>query len=604
MTRYVLIGVLGLFAALVASQENFFSEAAASGSLDRGAVGKMSQEVGTPPAAAPRHEETLLVFPFENSDRQGKLDWLSEGLAELTIERLATAGQGVFLREERLAVLEKMGLPASTRFTHATMLKIAEEIDADYVVFGQYASDGKNLTLTARVLQVSPPKLAPGVEESGALVDLMELHARLAWRLLGSVEPAYPLSQQDFAQKLARLRLDAFEYYTRGLLSLNDEQRLRDFLEAARLEPAWDDPAFALGQANFARRDCEAALPWLSRVRPAHERGQEASFYAGVCHLLRNDSARAEAAFASLLERSRRSPGGAVEWPEVLNNLGVAWSRLGKSTQAAVEFERATQLDAEEADYWFNLGLLRLRSGAPAAAVQPFREALRRQPADAEARTLLIAALERSGHASAAAAEREESAHSGTATQSQESGRGPGGRRVALSSLQPDALARLARIKLHFDPAGLRLAPEVPGQAVAESSPSPPAHPARRWQHRQFHMSRGREALAAGKLEDARREFAEAVLLGPNDPAGHQGLAEVYRRENRLDDAVRELRAALAGRDDAATRTALARLYLQQNLPAQAREELRQVLKQDPGNAEARQLLEQTEGRTGPGAPK
>jgi Tfp pilus assembly protein PilF/TolB-like protein len=603
MTRYVLIGVLGLFAALVGLAENSFSNPSSARFASRGAAAVASQAVGTPPAAAPAHAETLLVFPFENSSPQGKLDWLSEGFAELTIERLARAGETVFPRDERLAALERMGLPASTRFSRATMLKIAEELDADYVVFGQYSSDGKNIGITARVLRVSPPSLAPPAEESGTLDDLMDMHARLAWRLLGSVEPASAMSQQEFTRKLPRLRLDAFEHHVRGLLSPDDEQRFREFLEAARLEPGWDDPAFALGQSYFARRDCQAALPWLSRVRPAHERGQEAGFYAGVCYLLRNDSTRAETAFAGLLERARKSRAGAVEFPEALNNLGVAWMRLGKSTQAAVEFERATQLEAEEPDYWFNLGVARLGSNEPVAAVRPFREALRRQPADAQARALLTAALERSGRSSEAATEGEEPASRASSPSGRE-GRRTGEQPDALASLKPPALARLGRIKQHFDPAGLRPLPEPTVRAVAESSPSPPTAPSRRSQHRQLHLSRGREALEAGKLEDARHEFTQALVLGPNDPAVHQGLAEVYRRENRLDDAVREMRAALAVHDDAASHTALARLYVQQNLPVRAREELRSALKMDPGFTEARQLLDRLEGRAGPGKPK
>lgn len=414
----------------------------------------------------PARIETLLVFPFENASRIAKLDWLSEGLAELTIERLAGEGQYVFPREERLAALERIGLPASTRFSRATMLKIAEEIDADYIVFGQYAASGRTLTVTARVLRVSPPHLTPPVQESGGLDNLMEIHARLAWRLLCAAAPASAkgtvaaricgplgLSERDFAQRLPRRRLDAFEYYIRGLLSSDREseaQWLRDLREAARLEPAWDAPAFALGQNYFARRDCVAALPWLSRVPSAHGRGLEASFYVGVCHLLRNDLARAEAAFATLLELARGRPenrkgaaGAEVDLPEAVNNLGVAHARLGKPREAAVDFARAAHLDPEDPDYWFNLGLAAMRAHDAAAAVERFREALRRSPEDSEARALLITALEQSGRTPEAAAERKQAVQAGD-------------RLAAAPSLSADALVRLDRIKMRLDTASLR----------------------------------------------------------------------------------------------------------------------------------------------------
>ena len=68
--------------------------------------------------------------------------------------------------------------------------------------------------------------------------------------------------------------------------------------EAARLEPAWDRPAFELGQIYFKKRDCESALVWYSRVPPNRPDGPEASFSTGVCHLARNDAGRAEAAYS------------------------------------------------------------------------------------------------------------------------------------------------------------------------------------------------------------------------------------------------------------------------------------------------------------------
>ncbi len=580
-TRAVLVGVLCCVAAGVSSEAYPLA----------GATQDPPQSERAGGSARP---VTLLVFPLENASKLAQLDWLGDGLAELTVERLAGDGPFVYPREERLAALDRLGLPASTRFSRATMLKIAEEIDADYVVFGHYTLADKSLKLAARVLRISPADLSPPIEESGALEDLMDTHARLAWRVLGLVEPAYRGNQRDFTARLPRLRLDAFEHYARGLLRSDDEQRLRDFREAARLEPAWDAPAFALGQAYFARRDCESALLWLLRVPPAHPRGAEASFDAGVCHLLRNDPARAEAAFAALLERMRSSPAGARELPEALNNLGLARERLGKSREAAADFERAARLDPEETEYWFNLGLLNLRTKEPAAAVRAFRELLRRQPEDAEARALLMAALEQSGRSSEAAAEREQSPRTA-------------GRGASLPSASPEALARLDRVKMHLDPAYLRPPADSLAQAAAEAAAGarPGETLAHRAQHRELHMARGRQYLAAGKLYDAQREFSEAIVLAPlASPAAHQGLAEVFRRQGRTDEAIQEMRAALASRDDPAARVALARLLLEQGRAAEAREELRAALKLDPGHAEARKLLDQLEARRGTGEPQ
>ena len=114
-----------------------------------------TKEIRSPSAEA--RSESLLIFPFENESRMASLDWIGEGLSELTVERLEDREVNVLSREDRLATLERMGLPDSARFSHATIIKIAGEADADLVVYGRFKSDGKTATLEARVLHLNPP---------------------------------------------------------------------------------------------------------------------------------------------------------------------------------------------------------------------------------------------------------------------------------------------------------------------------------------------------------------------------------------------------------------------------------------------------------------
>ena len=355
---------------------------------------------------------TLLVFPFENDSRAASLDWLGEGLAELTTERLQDRGVNLLARQDRLAALEKIGLPDSARFSHATLVKIATEADADGVVFGRFIYDGKTLTLEARVLRMSPPWLSAPFTQSGTLENLLRSHERLTWQILCALvatscrQPAADADEPSFADRPASLRTDALQNFVRGIIAPDDASRLRALREAARLEPAWDRPAFELGQLYFMRHDWEAALPWYAHVPPGRPDGPEAAFNTGICYLLRNDAARAEAAFSGLLERARATdPKDRLpEMPEVRNNLGVARLRVGKLADAAAEFERAAALDEEEPDYWLNLGIAKLAAKQPAAAVLSLERALKIDPKDKDVRTLLSSTLESLGRTDDAAA--------------------------------------------------------------------------------------------------------------------------------------------------------------------------------------------------------
>lgn len=564
-----------------------FCALVAAGSLSSSAMPPASGlqvERGGQVRAQINHSQIFLIFPFENSARATRFDWLGEGLEELTVERMAAAGERLLSHEERLAALEKSGLPGSARLSRATMLKIAEHLDADFVVFGSYVSDGKNLKLTAQLLRVTPPRLLNPIVESGSLADLMDLHLGLSWRLLKEAEPTFAFTREEFGKLQRPLRLDAFEHYVRGMLSSDDEQRVRGLREAARLEPNWVDPAFALGQVYFVRRDCDNALVWLARVPASHERGPEAAFYSGVCYLQRNDAARAAAQFLGIAKLPTGNNGppadrtaARVDIPEAINNLAIALERLGKISESEREFKRAIQADAEDVDYWFNLALLDLRNNNPASSIEPLRQLLRREPDDSEARALLIRALDASGRANEAAAERE--------LASQEIGAKP------LPALKPESLEKLARIKTHFDASALRQFAEPSLESVGARGAMAAAS------GRLGHLKRARQLLAAGKLPEARKEYSAALASSPHDPAAHQGLAEIYRREGRLDDAVTELRAALEVRDDAGARTTLARVYIEKKRPDAAREQLLLALKLAPSYAEARELLDKLPAR-------
>jgi TolB-like protein len=444
-------GLFILTAAFYCAANLAFASPALSGGQDRAS-----------PSDA--HYETLLIFPFENESRISNLDWLGEGLSELTVERLEDRQVYVLSRVDRLATLERMGLPDSAQFSHASMIKIATEADADAIIYGRYQSDGKTATLEAWLLRLSPPSLSPPLTQTGAVQDLLRLHARLVWQILCELDRKNCLpegankDESSFTEPPPSLKLEAVEDFVRGITASEDEERLRLLRDAARLEPDWDRPAFELGQIFSARRDCDNAIVWYSRVPPNRPDGPEASFATGVCHLSRNDAARAEASFSGLLDRTR-NPGAAgslPDFPEMHNNLGVALMRLGKLSEAGAEFERAVALDPEETDYYVNLGLARLALRQPSSAVTEFEQAHKIDPDDKETRALLIATFESLGQNSEAAAIRDE------ATQAED--------KMPPLNLQDTAgLARLARVSMTFDRTLLR-----PSAEASESHPVSP----------------------------------------------------------------------------------------------------------------------------------
>ncbi|HKV24263.1 MAG TPA: tetratricopeptide repeat protein [Candidatus Acidoferrum sp.] len=539
-------------------------------------------------AASSALQGVYLVFPFENAGASPSLDWLGEGFEELTIQRLAAAGEQVYSHEGRTEELDRAGFPPTAKLSRASMLRIAQNMDADFVIFGRFTSDGKTLTVEGRVLRLSPIRMLPAVRETGPLDSLMELQLKLLWNLLRENDPSYHQAQEEFSRAQRPLRLDAFEHYVRGLRANDDDARLRDLREAARLEPEWPDPDYAIGDVYYARRDCNSALPWFARIPRTHDRYPEAIFETGVCHLLMNQSEQAETAFTALQDFLRGRVSNGTDLPEILNDLALARAREGKLTPAITDLQRAADEDPEADDYSFNLGLLSYAAKDYSKAADYFRDASGREPDNPDNRAMLILSLEKSGNQTEADEERD------TASETF----GPDALPTMHLDGGKDALAKLERVRTELDTTALRLDIVSAQASASASSPSAAADtPA-------SHVRRGRIDLAAGRVDDAEKEFRAALATDAKVASAHSGLAEVFRRRGKLDDSAQELQNALQIRDSAVVRTALARIYIAQKKPDQARAEVERALKLAPKYPEAKLLLDNLQKGKPSGVPQ
>src|SRR6267143_1465809 len=472
----------------------------------------------------------FLVFPFENAGATPRLEWIGAGLEELTIQKLSAAGQQVYSHEGRLDEMDRAGLPSNAKLSRATMLHIAQDLDADYVVFGNFASDGTSITVNARVLRVNPVALLPAVRETGSLDSMMNLHTRLTWRLLTTIDHKFPLNLAEFSKLQRSIYLGAFEHYIRGLLAGEDYARIRDLKEAARLEP--------------------------------------------------NQPDKAEKLFSKLQQDLKQNMVSGADLPEILNNLALALARQGKLAAALPSLARARELDPDEDGYPFNLGLLSLQNNDFAAAAAQFREAMDREPDNAEDRAFLILSMEKEGKKEDASAERETSLEAF----------GPNGLPALKLDGKAESLAKYQRVSSELDTTALRMqlaTPPAPSSAAAESAA--PIDPA------VAHLRRGRQELGAGRLDTAEKEFRAALAADPKNAVAHRELADISRRRGKLDEAVQEMQTSLALRDSATGRVMLARIYLEQKKPELARAEVAKAVKLAPNYTEARQLLEHLE---------
>jgi TolB-like protein len=152
-------------------------------------------------SAAPLAADTFLVVPFENASRNSDLDWVCESYVEALSENLQADGRTAISREERLAALEHLGLPVYGPLSHASVLRLGEEVGADWVVVGRFMVETGQLRTQAVVFDLSAPALSEPIDDVDAFEHLLDAQARLAWRVLRQRDPVFPLSLVSFQQR-------------------------------------------------------------------------------------------------------------------------------------------------------------------------------------------------------------------------------------------------------------------------------------------------------------------------------------------------------------------------------------------------------------------
>jgi Flp pilus assembly protein TadD/TolB-like protein len=342
--------------------------------------------------------ETIVVLPFFNHSKEPGLDWIGDSISEAVHDSLASEGLLVLDREDRLEAYRRLSLRPGAEFTHASVIKIGQTLDASKVMYGAYevlpAVGGKDqskgsLRITAHVLDLKRLHQGPEFSEVGAMENLALLEVHLSWAALESLNNPLAHTEQQFIGAHPPVRLDAAESYVRGLLASTPEQRHRFFTQAARLDANFSQPCFQLGKASWANKEYQVAATWLARVNRSDPHYLEAQFLLGLCRYYSGDFVAAEQSFELVA--------GLVPLNEVLNDLGVAQARQNKTAAAITNFQKALEGDSSDPDYHFNLGYILWRSGKFAEALAAFREVAVRNPMDSEATILLGRALKQDG---------------------------------------------------------------------------------------------------------------------------------------------------------------------------------------------------------------
>ncbi len=339
---------------------------------------------------APLASARILVMPFENVTRDARIFWLSEAAAVLLTDDLNALGAGAITRTERQQAFERLQVPPAAVLTDATIIRIGQLVGASQVVVGSLQMEGDVVSVRARSIALDTGRVPVNVTEQGPLPELYATFERIARRMA----PASPASQADVERQHPPVTV--FEAYIKGLLADTPSTAVSYLRAALAGQPSFDRARLALWDVYAEQGDHAQALAAVVAVPDGSPWAHRARFLAGLSqlHLKKLDDA-----FATFKTLADAEPS-----PALLNNLGVVQLRRGvpqaPGGQAEYFFDKAATADRDDEDFLFNLGYAYWLDRDPQAAIYWLREAVRRNPADADAHFVLAAALAGGSNAS------------------------------------------------------------------------------------------------------------------------------------------------------------------------------------------------------------
>jgi TolB-like protein/class 3 adenylate cyclase/tetratricopeptide (TPR) repeat protein len=290
---------------------------------------------------------SIAVLPFQNMSGDAEQEYFADGMAEDIITALS--------RFKSLFVIAR-----NSSFTYkgksVDIRQVGRELGVRYVLEGSVRKAGNRVRITGQLIDATTDRHLWADKFDGALEDVFGLQDQVTASVVGVIAPALEQAEIDRTRQKPTDRLDSYDFFLRGMASLNKGRALSE--AGAFFEKAFEhDPeygaAYAMAAATLMMLQAVRGVPLTAEMR------SDAIRFADIGPKLASDDA-----FVLAISG------------HVLTYLGHEYER------GASMVERAVALNPNLAVAWYSRGWVTLMCGEAERSIESFDRMIRLSPLD------------------------------------------------------------------------------------------------------------------------------------------------------------------------------------------------------------------------------
>lgn len=350
-------------------------------------------------------DRSVAVLPLENSSPGGRYEYLSEGLTEDIITRLASV-EGLYVPSPR-AVRRYRGASAD-------IPRIARDLDVAHVLDGSVGREGEQLRIRVQLRDRRDRQVWAHTYDRG-YDEVLRVQADIAAQIAEALRAELSPEERGRVAAGATDQPLAFDLYMRGRAYLygqvarqaRTDSAIPLFQQALRV-----DPDYALAYSGLARAYEERSLRaemkgWydsavaIARLAVRKAPGEERT-HAALGYILRAGGRHREA--LQVLRHAASLPPGGESPGSGRSNLGLVHQELGRPDSAVVWHQRAAEMEPTSVMARMRVGLAWEALGDPENAAREYHRAIRVDSTVGEPRYRLAVLLRARGEVAQAEA--------------------------------------------------------------------------------------------------------------------------------------------------------------------------------------------------------